>query len=116
MSDVVIVDVNNKPIANLRNDPPKKGSPDREILRLLRIIETARRTDLADLCASLDEASKSGWSLTVDKNLPEFKAEVTLITHLDRDADNKLRHKPERWIRLGCGYLHAMKLLKENNK
>ena len=116
MSDHVIVDVNNKPIGNLRKDPPKKNTPDREFLRVLRMVETARRTDLADLCGQLQEAAKAGWSMTISKELPEYKAVITQIMHIGRDANNCLEYKPERWLRLGSGYEEALNLLIEENE
>jgi hypothetical protein len=106
-----LLDANGRPY-KVERDPPALNSPDREVLRVLRIVETAYRTGLPELCATLDETRQAGWSLTIDSAVPESRAEITIMSHLTRDADNKLCHKPERWVRLGSGYTEALTLIK----
>ncbi len=107
-----LLNADGKPF-NVERDPPKLNSPDREVLRVLRIVETAYRTDTAELCATLLACFNAAWGLTHDPSLPEWKAEITIVSNLSRDADNKLVNRPERWIRLGDGYLEALSLLKQ---
>ena len=108
----VIVDPDGKPVANIQRDPPKPKSPNFEILRILRLVETAKRTGIAETCSQLHECFKAGWSLSLDQDLDLEKVQATIIMHLDRDANNKLRQKPERWLRMGTGYTEVMEVLK----
>ncbi len=108
-----LVDMHHRPIGKKENDPPQKNSPEREILRVLRIVETARRTSIEDLCATLHACLEAGWGVTLDDTLPEFNAEISMINNISRDVENKLIYKPQRWIRLGKGFAEAMSVMQE---
>ncbi len=109
---MILVDQNNKPIGTQKNDPPKKEDVDHEVLRILRIVEQARRIDPAELCATLEQLNKNGWRLMIDPEIPESQAQVTMLRHSRRSADNKLQHRGGRgWIGLGTGFADAMELL-----
>jgi hypothetical protein len=58
----------------------------------------------------------AGWQLTVDETLPTTRAEVTIITHLRRDANGQLDQNFERWVRLGKDYTQALQILIEHQK
>jgi hypothetical protein len=109
---MAIIDHNGRPVGVQRN-PPMPESPDAEMLRILRLVETAYRTGTAELCAQLDECFKAGWSLTDSVELDLDKVEITIIMRMCRDADGKLRKRPERWIRMGANYRHALAIMKE---
>jgi hypothetical protein len=108
---MAIIDHNGRPVSVQRN-PPMPKSPDAEMLRILRLVETAYRTGTAELCAQLDECFKAGWSLTDTADLEADKVEITIIMHMWRDADGKLRQRPERWIRMGKNYHQALAIMK----
>ncbi len=111
---MILTDHNGVPFKQ-ENNPPAPNSPDKEILRVLRMIEVTRRAGLAELCAQLEETAKTGWSMTIDKNLPEDKAEATMIHHVGRTVENKITHRGERWIRLGASFTEALTLLKDKH-
>ena len=111
---MVLIDTNNRPIGKTVNDPPSVDSVDREVLRVIRVIEQSKRIGLPDLCAQLEEANKAGWRIMIDDGVPENNAQVTMLRHTRRSVDNKLQHKGERgWVSLGVGYADALQMVVE---
>lgn len=108
-----LLDANGKPLNAAEMTPPVKHDPAKEISKIIRMIETAKRTDVAELCAVLEAVRQAGWGLTIDPSLQTMRVEVTLITHLRRDVNGDLKKAAERWVRMGNEYEGALTFLKE---
>ena len=113
---MVLIDTNNRPIGTTKNDPPPLNSPDREFLRVLRLLETALRSGVAETCDQLQACHEGGWGITLDPAIPESQAEAVSIMRMRRDANNHLVYVPERWLGLGAGFAEALDLVKSHQQ
>lgn len=98
--------------------PLPKNSPEKEITKVLAMVEVAGRGDLAQCCATLDGIAQLGWNLAIDERVPEMQAEVVVIMRMRRDANNpsKITQRPERWVGLGAGFHQALQIVIEERK
>lgn len=111
-----LVDAAGKPLngAKVETAPAPRGvNPTKEVSKIIRILEASRRISLEDTCSTLEAVAMSGWQLTIDEKLPTTRAEITIVSHLSRNADGQLNQVYERWVRLGSDFTQALLILKE---
>lgn len=107
---MTLIDPNtNKPI----NGNKVYSNPNEEFGRVIKMVETAQRTGTAELCAQLEAVAQAGYTLGIDERIPATLAEITVVIHLKRDVDGKVKQFSQRYVRLGKSYTEALIILNE---
>lgn len=91
---------------------PKTLSPQQEVSRMIRRIETAmNREDEEFLMATILMYAEEGWKVVSQQEIGPRKAEVTIVSHLRRSAGGDMEVAYERILRLGTDYIPALQKL-----